>query len=265
MRLGSASVLASIATIALSASANAAAAPESQSSLSLMQAAYVGSSDLGRSEGVSYLPGQGLVSWRSDAITAFGSPGGRHVDSLRVATATLDASPGRALTRPDLDGGMGDANAFEFTYIRNWPAAFSVQAGRLDLDLTPHAGFGLSSAGSQLAEAGALLRLGARVQDRMLRAMGADGALDGSRLFLYAGATRRAIGLNLLGKQALSGRANPRGDGSVREAQAGLGLKKGVVSAALGYTYERTRMRTFGGEVRQDNRVGLTVAIRPHR
>ena len=264
MRLGSASVLASIATIAFSASAQAAAAAETQSNLSLMQAAYAGPADLGRSEGVSYLPGQGLVSWRSGASAGFGPVGGRHVDSLRIATASLDASPGRALTRPDLTG-MGDANAFEFTYIRNWPAAFSVQAGRLDLDLTPHAGLGLSSAGSQLAEAGALVRLGARVQDRVLRAMGAEDALDGSRLFLYAGATRRAIGLNLLGKQALSGRANPRGDGSVREAQAGIGLKKGVVSASLGYTYERTRMRTFGGDAREDNRVGLTVAIRPRR
>lgn len=258
MRLGPAVVLAAIAASAVPALAQAQTIADP--ALSLLQAAYAGPADLGRTNGLSYVPGQGLVSWRTDLAGSFGPVDGRHVDTLRISTATIEQTPALALTRPAAITGE-EPSAFAFTYVRNWPAALSVQAGRLNLDLTPHAGLGLSSSGSQVAEAGALLRLGALLQNRMLDA--ADGALDGSRLFLFAGATKRAIGLNLLGKQALSGRANPRGDGSVREAQAGVGLKKGVVSASFGYTYERTRMKTFGGDARKDNRVGLTLAIRP--
>ena len=260
MRLGPAVFIAVIAASAVSARVQAQAIADP--ALSLLQEAYAGGADFARTEGLSYLPGQGLVSWRTGLAGSFAPTDGRHVDTLRISTATVEQTPGLALTRPAALSG-DEPSAFALTYVRNWPAALSVQAGRLNLDLTPHAGVGLSSTGGQVAEAGALLRLGALLQHRMLGAVGADGALDGSRLFLYAGATKRAIGLNLLGKQALSGRANPRGDGSVREAQAGVGMKKGMVSASFGYTYERTRMKTFGGETRQDNRVGLTVAIRP--
>jgi hypothetical protein len=117
---------------------------------------------------------------------------------------------------------------------------------------------GLNSAGAQLAEVGALLRL-----NRVVSAVGARGMLDGSRLYLFAGANGRATGLNLLSNQAMTTRANPYGDGFVREAQAGVGFSRGSLQASLGYTHERIRFKALGEDVRRDDRVGLTLAYRP--
>ena len=207
--------------------------------------------------GLSYQPGEGLVRWRLGEPAVFGP---ERDYSLRLSTATLDANPALALLRPGAEGRADGRQAFELTFIRNWAGAVSVQSGRLSLDIPPHAGLGLSSAGTQLAEVGALLRL-----NRMISAVGAKGVFDGSRVYLYAGAEGRASGMNLLSSQALRLRDDPRGDGFVREAQAGLGFSRGALQASLGYTNERIRLKALGDGVRQDNRLGLTLSFRPRR
>lgn len=205
--------------------------------------------------GLSYQPGEGLVRWRRGEPSAFGPD---RDYSLRLSTATLDANPALGLMRPGAEA--EGRQAFELTFIRNWAGAVSVQSGRLSLDITPHAGLGLSSAGAQLAEVGALLRL-----NRVVSAVGAMNAFDGSRVFLFAGAQGRASGMNLFSSQALRLRDDPRGDGFVREAQAGLGFSRGALQASLGYTNERIRLKALGEDVRQDNRLGLTLSFRPRR
>jgi hypothetical protein len=255
MRLASA--LAAFTVLAFAGGAQAAetAAPDPD----LFTAAYAPSTATAADgmAGLSYQPGQGLVRWRRGEATAFGPD---QDYSLRLSTATLDANPAAGLMRPGAEGRADGRQAFELTFIRNWTGAVAVQSGRLSLDITPHAGFGLSSAGAQLAEVGALLRV-----NRALSAVGASDILDGSRLFLFAGANGRATGLNLLSTQALRVRDDPDGDGFVREAQAGFGFSRGALQASLGYTHERMHMKALGEDVRRDDRVGLTLSFRPRR
>jgi hypothetical protein len=251
--------LASALAIVATALAGGARAAEPAADLSLFAAAYGPSvaTEADGLAGLSYQPGQGLVRWRRGDIAPLGAERGY---GLRLSTAALDANPGASLMRPDAEAAVAGRQAFELTVVRDWPAALAYQSGRVSLDITPHAGFGLSSAGTQLAEVGALLRL-----NRMMSAVGARDVLDGSRLFLFAGAQGRATGLNLLSSQALRDRPDPYGDGFVREAQAGLGFSRGALQASLGYTHERIRYKAMGEAVRRDDRVGLTLAFRPRR
>jgi hypothetical protein len=238
--------------LTLAAGAARAASPE-PSSTALFAAAYAGRA--AGDAGLSWRPGQGLVRWSLGDNRALAPTGG-----LRVATASLEANPIAALLRPSPPAGVG-ADAYELTYVRNWPAAVNVQKGRLNLDITPHAGLGLSSAGAQIAEVGAMLRLGARLMD----AIGADDAVRGSRLYLFAGANRRATGLNLLQSQTVRAKLNAGGvgEGVVRQAEAGLGFRQGAVSASLGYSYERTRLKALAGDAYGFDRFGINLSIRP--
>lgn len=239
--------------VASVAAGSARAADLQPSSTILFDAAYAGRAR--GDAGFTYQPGAGLVRWTlGDTLSPDQTRG------LVVSTATLEANPLASLLRPSKATG---ADAFELAYVRNWPAAVNLQAGRLALDITPHASVGLSSAGSQLAEIGAMARVGLR----MMEAIGAGEAVHGSKLFLFAGASRRSTGLNLLKSQNLQRKiaANGVGDGSVREAEAGLGFRNGALSASLGYTYEKTRLKALGGDAYGVDRFGLTVTVKPFR
>jgi hypothetical protein len=247
-----------LAVSALAALAGAGGARAAETDLDLMAVAYASplSTAADGTAGLSYQPGQGLVRWRyGEALV-----GPSENYGLRLSTATLDANPATALMRPGAPANGDGLQAFELTVIRQWVGAVSVKSKRVSLDITPHAGLGLSSAGTQLAEVGALLRV-----NRAIDAVGAQGLLDGARLSLFAGLQGRATGANLLSTQALGVRDNSRGNGFVREAQAGVGFNRGVLHASFGYTHERLYMKALGEDVRHDSRVGLTLAFRPHR
>ena len=248
--------LAASLALALASGAHAAVADANLDLLSAALAASTATTADGLA-GLSYQPGQGLVRWRRGEASPFGP---ERDYSLRLSTATLDANPAAALMRPDSAALADGRQAFELTFIRNWTGAVAVQSGRLSLDITPHAGLGLSSAGAQLAEVGARLRV-----NHIISAVGARGLLDHSRVSLFAGLQGRATGRNLLSTQALSAKGDPFGNGFVREAQAGLGFNRGALQASLGYTHERINMRALGEDVRLDNRVGLTLSFCPGR
>lgn len=250
MRLASAFVIIGLLTLA-----GRAEAASADRDLSLLAAAYAAPTFDSETGPLAYLPGEGLIRRRSSGAQAAGE-----IHSVRLATAEMSSNAALSLLRPGVD--VAGRQAIELTYIRHWPDAVSLQAGRLSLDVTPHAGLGLSSAGRQLAEAGAMLSLSA-LQRRVWDAVGVRRALEGSKVFLYAGASGRAVGLNLLSTQAMTAKADPYGDGFVREAQAGLGFSRGAVSASFGYTYEQVRYRTLGDDRRANSRVGLTLAVRP--
>ena len=199
--------------------------------------------------GARYLPGQGLLRLSSVESPAFAGVG--YVDSLRIATAGYDPLPGAYLTRPGAAPGS-PAQDFDVTYVRHWPSILSVNAGQLNLDVTPHAGLGMSSSGAGQAEAGALVRL----QNQVMRVMGMTDADRPAHLYLYAGATGRTIGPD----PSLTQTTLASGDTFVRDAEVGLGFEHGLLSASLGYRQERVTFRTLG-DSRTDSRVGLTLSL----
>jgi hypothetical protein len=237
------------AALSITAGPAAAAAFDTTSSAALLAAPF---SAPGESQSlVAYRPGDGLVRW--EVGTRRGFVGGA---DLRLSTASVDANPVAGLLRPQQP--LPVRESVELTFIRDWPAVISVQRRKLSLDITPHAGLGLSSSGGRLTEVGAMMRLGSRVMD----AVGADDALQGSRLFLFAGFNRRATGLGLLPAPSVG-----RKDDSsvVRQAETGVSFRRGAMLAAFGYTNERTTLKGWGARAYTSDRVGLTVSIRPSR
>lgn len=190
------------------------------------------------------IDGQGLVVWRTNEVTLPPLSAGA-VDTVRMSVGGVARGPGGVVfARPDalLDP---DAEAFDITYTRGWPAAWSVTAGRYALDVTPHAGFGVNNAGGS-AEAGAMVRLGEDLGEGVMNRLGirrSDPAVMAgrSRWFLFAAASGRAVGLNMLptaqGGVQRAGWSSEPSNALVSDAQAGIGWSKGMVQASFGYVH----------------------------
>lgn len=220
----------------------------------------------------TYRPGAGLVRWTSQAVQLSQSSGGGPVDSLRVsvggALRTLGGLP------LNMDHAQYEADAYEVALTRDWPGALAFDTRRFGVDLTPHAGVGVTNVGGS-AEAGATLRLMQRDSSaaRRLAAMGVrDGASfgDRGRWYLFAAASGRAVGLNMLHGETGWDRAGWTTDQTsalIGDAQVGIGFRKGPMQTSLGYIHREVKGQNmlFGQETKQDSMVAFSLTIKPHR
>src|ERR1019366_1388693 len=148
----------------------------------------------------TYAPGQGLVRWSSGQVQLSPGSGAGSVDSLRVSVGGVLRDPGGLPL--NLSHGMYDAEAYEVALTRDWPAAFAFNTRSFGVDLTPHAGLGFTNIGGS-AEAGATLRL-SPLDDEATARLHSLGVRDGTsfgergRWYLFAAASGRAVGLNML-------------------------------------------------------------------
>jgi hypothetical protein len=179
------------------------------------------------------------------------------------------------LARPDTLLGP-DAQAFDVTYTRGWPSVWALSAGRYALDVSPHAGFGVNSAGAT-AEAGAMVRLGADLQGRVarlgLRESDSTALAGRGHWYLFAAASGRAVGLNMLpndpGGPQRTGWSMEPASALISDAQAGLGWREGGVEASLGYVHRSVRSQnaitTVSGPANfHDSMVAFSLSIHPH-
>jgi hypothetical protein len=192
--------------------------------------------------------GEGLVVWRTNEVILPQASRGT-VDTVRMSVGGVARAPGGVvLARPDALFDP-DAEAFDVSYTRGWPAAWKMSAGGYALDVSPHAGFGINNAGGT-AEAGAMVRLGADLGDRMMSRLGFKAADTSSfagrgRWYLFAAASGRAVGLNMLptaqGGLQRGGWSSEPTNALVSDAQAGLGWRRGMVQASFGYVHRSVK------------------------
>jgi hypothetical protein len=219
----------------------------------------------------TFAPGQGLVRWMSGETQLSPAAPGGPVDSLRVSVGGVFRAPGGAPL--NLSRAQYDANAYEVELTRNWPAALAYDGPTFGVDLTPHAGVGMSSIGGQ-AEAGATLRLMKRdaIAAERLRALGVrDGATFGERgrWYLFAAASGRAVGLNMLHGDAGWDRAGWTTDATsalIGDAQVGVGWRKGAMQTSFGYIHREIKgqNRLWGLDTKDDSLVAFSLSIRQH-
>jgi len=220
------------------------------------------------------IEGQGLAVWRTQEVS-FPARGGA-VDTLRVSLGGVARGPGGVVTaRPDALMAP-DARAFDVSFTRGWPAAWSLQAGRYAIDVSPHAGVGFSDTGGS-AEAGALVRLGQDLQDRVTRRLGfrtgeASTADGRGSWFLFAAASGRAVGVNMTpsaeGGLPRPGWSNEPVTTLVSDAQAGLGWRRGDLQASIGYVHRDVKNQTVlttgaGPANYHDSMVAFSFTITP--
>ena len=219
----------------------------------------------------AYVAGQGPVRWTSSERQLSRPTASGRVDSLRVSVGGPLRTPGGLPL--NLDRAEFDARDYEVSLIRNWPSAISFETGNLDLDLSPHAGVGVTSRGGS-AEAGATLKLSQRVgaeANERLRDLGVrDGAIHGDqgRWYLFAAASGQAVGLNILRNDGGWDRAGWTTDPTstlVGDAQVGVGWRKGVLQTSFGYMHREIKGRhmIFGQQTREDSVVAFTLSIKP--
>ena len=216
-----------------------------------------------------YEPGAGPMRWTSGAVQLSPSGGGT-VDSLRVSVGGALRGPGGLPL--NLNSAQYEADAYEVALTRDWPAALAFDTKSFGVDLTPHAGVGVTNLGTS-AEAGATLRLTQRDQSaaQRLKALGVrDGAAfgDRGRWYLFAAASGRAVGLNMLHTNSGWDRAGWTTDPTsslVGDAQVGIGWRKGALQTSLGYIHREVKGQymLWGQDTRPDDLVAFSLSIKP--
>ena len=222
-----------------------------------------------------YYDGVGPVSWRSNAFSRQAQAGGP-IDSVRVSMASAAPTAAYApltLVRPD-----GDAYALrdvDVTVTRGWPSAVMLAGRKYALDVTPHAGVGFGGAGGS-AEAGATVRLGKKknMGDRVTDALGVregDAAFgDRGRWYIYAAASGRAVGFNMLrgqnGDWTRAGLTQDTTSRLIGDSQAGVAWRRGPMQASLGYIHREIRAKEgiMGLATQKDDVVALSFSLKPH-
>lgn len=176
---------------------------------------------------------------------------------------------------PTSPAGYADER-LELSLKRSWPGAVSFTSDSgLEFEVAPHAGLGVGASGTS-AEGGAMLMVSkSREQQAMerLRDMGVkDGSTlgDAGRWYLFAAASGRAVGLNMLrGERGWDqgGWTTDTTASLVGDAQVGVGWRKGDMQSSFGVIHREVKGRhmVFGQETRNDTVAAFTFSFRPQR
>lgn len=212
----------------------------------------------------AFEPTTAVVLWRSSEVVLASRDDGP-VDSLRINVGSVGRAPGFA---PDTD-------RYDITLTRSWPRAVRFRSDRLDVDIAPHAGFGVGSFGTQ-AEGGATVTVSKSRGERALEQLRDMGVKDGTsfgdkgRWYLFAAASGRAVGLNMLRNEGGWDRGGWSTDVSgalVGDAQVGVGFRKGDVQSSFGVIHREVKGRhmVWGQQTRDDTVAAFTFSLRPQR
>jgi len=207
------------------------------------------------------------VRWRSTQVPLSDKT------SLRVSVTDPLQAPGAAGVQLTRAG--ADVQAYEVSLVRDWPGAMSLKSGKTQLDVSPHAAVGVTPRGG-LAEAGARVELSKRIDDEVVAHLDAIGVSDGrmfgdkGRWYLFAAASGRAVGLNMLHTGAGWDRAGWTTDESstlVGDAQVGVGWRKGPMQTSLGVLHREAKAQHayFGYQSEADTMVAFSFAVRPRQ
>ena len=219
----------------------------------------------------AYEPGKGLVRWNSGELLLSNGEAGP-VDSLRVSVGGALRTPGGAPI--NLDRAQFQADAYEISLVRDWPKALSFDSGAFDVDLSPHAGVGMTNYGGS-AEAGAQVKISRDERAaRQLREMGiGDGAAFGnlSRWYLYAAVSGRAVGLNMMRSDAggwnRAGWTTDATSALMGDVQMGVGWRKGILQSSFGLIHREVKGQhmIWGQQTRDDTLAAFSLSIKPQR
>lgn len=206
-----------------------------------------------------------LVDWRSTQVQL--TPKSR----LRVSLGDPTTAPG--LNAVQLTRAAAEPQAYEISVVHDWPSAVAFRTRKFGVDVSPHAAVGMTQYGG-LAEAGARVEVSQRKDDMAKKGLGMIGVGDGRRFgekgrwYLFAAASGRAVGLNMLHSEAGWDRAGWTTDQSstlVGDAQVGVGWRKGPMQTSFGVLHREVKGEHlyWGTATKPDTVAGFTFAIRP--
>ena len=196
------------------------------------------------------------------------------VDTMRLSVGGTERSPSGLPANIDPRAAQFDADAYEVAVTRDWaPVRFG--AGELDVAVTPHTGVGLSNSGGQ-AEAGATLTVAQKRDGEVEERLNDLGVRDGKaygdqgRWYLFAAASGRAVGLNVLrngnGWDGQGWTTDPS-SALVGHAHVGVAYRKGAMQTSFGYIHREVKGEhmVFNQETKEDSVLAFTFSIKPQK
>ena len=211
-----------------------------------------------------FTPGRGEIvteAWRD-------TPAGA-VERLRlIRSGDWLCADGAALAFNPRDGAVLEDGAYRISYTRGWPTrSYDAETG-LQVEVIPHAGFGVGSEGGT-AEAGATIRVGSGL-DRLVPEGDAAFDEDQARWYLFAAGSRRAVGYNFArtrdGDFVRSGMSHDSG-AFIGDAQVGVAWRRGDMQTSFGYVYRKHKVRELAGRdfdrERSEGVLAFQLSIRP--
>lgn len=213
------------------------------------------------------------VRWRTNELK-LGQTKSGSVDSLRLSVGGGLRSPSGLPQNLDNRTAQFDADAYEIAVTRDW-APVRFDAGDLDVNLTPHTGVGVTNAGGQ-AEAGATLTVGQKRDDVAVDRLNDLGVRDGAaygdqgRWYLFAAASGRAVGLNMLNNGEgwdRDGWTTDRASALIGDAHVGVGWRKGAMQTSFGYIHREIKGEhmVFGQKTKEDSMLAFSLSIKPQK
>ena len=218
-------------------------------------------------------PDGGLVRWRTNELKLGQTKTGA-VDSLRLSVGGSLRSPSGLPQNLDNRAAQFDADAYEIAVTRDW-APVRFEAGAYDVNLTPHTGIGVANGGGQ-AEAGAMLTVGQKRDDAAVDRLNDLGVRDGAaygdqgRWYLFAAASGRAVGMNLLHGDNVwdrDGWTTDKASALIGDAHVGVGWRKGAMQTSLGYIHREVKGEhmVFGQQTKEDSMLAFSLSIKPQK
>lgn len=183
----------------------------------------------------------------------------------QVRRADGSPLPARAIDQVELQ-----AEAYDVSFVRGWPAARGYTASGLEVSLTPHAGVGFGSRGGS-AEAGATLRIGSGLERMVPEGQEAFG--QRARWYIYAAGSGRAVGYNFArnrdGDYDRSGYSHDAGS-FLGDASVGVAYRRGDLQGSFGLVYREIEpegvrgSRSFDNDV-DEGLIAFQLSIKPSR
>ena len=184
----------------------------------------------------------------------------RSGDWLRADGAPLPPGPG--------DPAAFEGDGYRLSYTRGWPTrSYDPETG-IQVEVIPHAGFGVSDGGGS-AEAGATIRIGSGL-DRLVPEGSSAFDEDQARWYVFAAGSSRAVGYNFArnrdGDFVRSGMSHDAG-AFIGDAQVGVAWRRGDLQTSFGYVYREHKVRELAGRdferERSEGVVAFQLSIRP--
>lgn len=159
-------------------------------------------------------------------------------DRLRLRTeGALRRADGAPVPISPLDPAALEAEHYDLSYTRGWPATLGYTASGLEVTLIPHAGVGVGTRGGT-AEAGAMLQIGTDMERLVPAGRTAFG--ERARWYIYAAGSGRAVGYNFArtrdGDFTRSGVSHDSSN-FIGDASLGVAFRKGDVQSSIGLIY----------------------------
>ncbi len=208
------------------------------------------------------------MTWYSTVVIGGLEPTANRLDLTSTAQRM---TPGAVLG--PLSAASLQPRGYDLRYTRGWPSAFSVAAGKYGLDVSPHATFGLGQSG-RTAEAGAMVRFGKNLEESVTNRLNIrEGSSFGAqaRWYVFAAASGRAVGMNMTnsaGDWRRVGLSQDNANALIGDTQAGVGWRKGPMTASLGYIHRDVKIRQgleglMGAGDKADDLVAVAFSIKP--